>query len=78
MITSAVPPGTTWSVTDTAYPFGSGGQGSSSHLATERLQLATGTRMTHVPYKGLAPALTDLMGGRVELIVVPAGKGGGQ
>lgn len=49
--------------------YASGGQGSSSHLATERLQLATKTRMTHVPYKGLGPALTDLMGGRVEMII---------
>lgn len=49
--------------------YASGGQGSSSHLAAERLQLATKTRMTHVPYKGLGPALTDLMGGRVEMII---------
>jgi tripartite-type tricarboxylate transporter receptor subunit TctC len=49
--------------------YASGGQGSSSHLATERLQLATRTRMTHVPYKGLAQATTDLMGGRVDMII---------
>jgi tripartite-type tricarboxylate transporter receptor subunit TctC len=49
--------------------YGSGGVGTASHLATELLQLLTGTRMTHVPYKGLGPALTDLMGGRVEMII---------
>jgi len=49
--------------------YGSGGVGTASHLATELLQLLTGTRMTHVPYKGLGPALTDLMGGRVETII---------
>jgi tripartite-type tricarboxylate transporter receptor subunit TctC len=49
--------------------YGSGGIGTASHLATELLQLMTGVRMTHVPYKGLGPALTDLMGGRVEMII---------
>ena len=52
--------------------YGSGGPGSSSHLATERLQLAAGVSMTHVPYKGLGPAMSDLMGGRVELIITTA------
>lgn len=49
--------------------YGSGGPGSSSHLAAARLQLATGVPMTHVPYKGLAQALTDLGAARVEMIV---------
>jgi len=49
--------------------YGSGGPGSSSHLAGARLQLATGIRMTHVPYKGLAQALTDLGASRVEVVV---------
>jgi len=49
--------------------YGSGGQGTSSHLATARLELVTKVRMTHVPYKGLAPAITDLAGGKVEMIV---------
>jgi len=49
--------------------YGSGGVGTASHLATELLQLNTGTRMTHVPYKGLGPALIDLVGGRVDLII---------
>ena len=49
--------------------YGSGGQGSASHLATEMLKLMAQVDMVHVPYKGLGPALTDLMGGRLELIV---------
>ena len=49
--------------------YGSGGPGSSSHLAGVRLQMATGIRMTHVPYKGLAPAMADLDASRVDLIV---------
>jgi tripartite-type tricarboxylate transporter receptor subunit TctC len=49
--------------------YGSGGPGSSSHLAGARLQMATGIRMTHVPYKGLAPAMADLGTGKVDLIV---------
>lgn len=49
--------------------YGSGGVGTASHLATEMLQLATGATMIHVPYKGLGPALTDLMAGRIQLII---------
>jgi tripartite-type tricarboxylate transporter receptor subunit TctC len=49
--------------------YGSGGVGTASHLATELLQLITGTRMNHVPYKGLGPALVDLIGGRTEFII---------
>ena len=49
--------------------YGSGGPGSSSHLAGLRLALAVGIPMTHVPYKGLAPAMTDLGSGRVEMII---------
>jgi tripartite-type tricarboxylate transporter receptor subunit TctC len=49
--------------------YGSGGVGTASHLATELLKLMTKTEMVHVPYKGLGPALTDLMGGRLQLII---------
>lgn len=49
--------------------YGSGGIGTASHLATELLKLMTQTDMIHVPYKGLGPALTDLMGGRVQVII---------
>ena len=49
--------------------YGSGGIGTASHLATEMLKLMTKTDMVHVPYKGLGPALTDLIGGRVHVII---------
>ena len=49
--------------------YGSGGVGTASHLATEMLKLMTRTDMVHVPYKGLGPALTDLVGGRLHLII---------
>ena len=49
--------------------YGSGGNGTASHLATEMLKLMTRTDLVHVPYKGLGPALTDLIGGRLELII---------
>jgi len=49
--------------------YGSGGVGTASHLATELLKLMTKVDMVHIPYKGLGPALTDLMGGRVQLII---------
>ena len=49
--------------------YGSGGTGTASHLATELLKLMTKVELTHVPYKGLNPALTDLMGGRLQVII---------
>jgi tripartite-type tricarboxylate transporter receptor subunit TctC len=49
--------------------YGTGGIGTASHLATELLQLETGTRMNHIPYKGLGPALLDLAGGRIDMII---------
>lgn len=52
--------------------YGSGGPGSSSHLATERLLLVSGMQMTHVPYKGLAEAVTDLASGRVDMVIATA------
>src|SRR5262245_7038213 len=48
--------------------YGSGGTGSSVHLATELFNQMTGTRMTHVPYKGAGLGLTDLIGGEIQLI----------
>jgi tripartite-type tricarboxylate transporter receptor subunit TctC len=47
--------------------YGSSGVGAASHLTIELLMLMTGTRMLHVPYKGPAPALIDLMAGRLTL-----------
>ena len=49
--------------------YGSGGIGTASHLATEMLKLMAKVDMAHVPYKGLGPALTDLIGGRVQVII---------
>ena len=53
-------------------PYGSAGQGSTPHLCIELFQSMTGTRMLHVPYKGAAPALTDLMAGQVQVSCVAA------
>ena len=50
--------------------FASPGEGSVPHLAMELLKLMTGTQMTHVPYKGVSPALTDVIGGRVSAMLV--------
>lgn len=50
-----------------AVSFASQGNGSTSHLTAMLFQSVTGTRMTHVPYKGTAPALTDLAGGQVDV-----------
>jgi tripartite-type tricarboxylate transporter receptor subunit TctC len=48
--------------------YASNGVGSSTHLATELFKVMTGTSMTHVPYKGLAPATTDLLSGQVPVM----------
>ena len=44
------------------------GQGSSGHLFAEMFKAATGLRILHVPYKGQAPALTDILGGHVSMM----------
>ena len=48
--------------------FGSAGVGTQTHLAGENLAYAAGVNMTHVPYKGEAAALTDLMGGQIQMV----------
>jgi tripartite-type tricarboxylate transporter receptor subunit TctC len=57
--------------------FASSGSGGSPHLTAEIFQLATGTRMTHVPYKGGGPAMTDLMAGHVNLLFASVLEGSG-
>ncbi|APV51065.1 ABC transporter substrate-binding protein [Betaproteobacteria bacterium GR16-43] len=47
--------------------FGSAGNGTSHHLVGELFKLQTGTDLTHVPYKGAGPMMTDLLGGQVDL-----------
>ncbi|HSC23056.1 MAG TPA: tripartite tricarboxylate transporter substrate binding protein [Casimicrobiaceae bacterium] len=48
--------------------FASSGNGTSIHLSGELFKTMAGVQMTHVPYKGSAPALSDLMGGQVQLM----------
>ena len=48
--------------------YGSAGNGGSSHLVPEMLKSATGTFMVHIPYRGSAPAFTDLMAGQVQFM----------
>jgi tripartite-type tricarboxylate transporter receptor subunit TctC len=49
--------------------YGSPGTGTSLHLIAEMLQLSTGIHLTHVPYKGMAPAMTDLLSGHISITV---------
>jgi tripartite-type tricarboxylate transporter receptor subunit TctC len=51
--------------------FGSPGNGSSPHLAAEMMKSQSGTYAVHVPYRGAAPALTDLLGGQVDFLFDP-------
>jgi tripartite-type tricarboxylate transporter receptor subunit TctC len=51
--------------------FASGGVGSAAHISGELLKMVTGINMLHVPYRGGAPALTDLVGGQVQMMFDP-------
>jgi tripartite-type tricarboxylate transporter receptor subunit TctC len=48
--------------------YGSAGTGTPQHVSAELFKMMTGVRMTHVPYRGSAPALTDLIGGHVQVV----------
>ena len=52
--------------------YGSPGSGSTPHLATEMFARAAGIELTHVPYKGGKPAITDVLGGQLPLVAVNA------
>lgn len=56
-----------------AMTYATPGQGSSPHLATEQFRKLAGVSMVHVPYKGAAPAVTDLLGGQVDLSFATVG-----
>lgn len=51
--------------------YGSVGPGSLYHLIGEKFAQQTGTKMLHVPYKGAAPLMTDLMGGQIDMVFIP-------
>ena len=50
------------------YAYGSAGNGTSTHLSAELLKASYGLFVTHVPYRGATPAVTDLMGGQIDLM----------
>jgi tripartite-type tricarboxylate transporter receptor subunit TctC len=53
--------------------YASTGMGSTPHLTAEMLKLATAIRMAHVPYRGVPPAFTDLIGGQIDLMFANLG-----
>jgi tripartite-type tricarboxylate transporter receptor subunit TctC len=60
-----------------ALTFGSGGQGSSAHLATELFLISAGAEMVHVPFKGVAAALAEVVGGRIDVTISSVGGASG-
>jgi len=52
--------------------YGSGGSGSSSHLAVELFKSMAGINMAHIPYKGTGPLITDMLGGQIALTIASA------
>jgi tripartite-type tricarboxylate transporter receptor subunit TctC len=55
-----------------ALNYASAGTGTTSHLAAELLDSVAGIKMTHIPYKGTAPAVTGILGGEVQVMLAPA------
>ena len=47
--------------------YGSGGTGTTNHLAAALFEISAGVKLTHVPYKGMGPATVDLMGGQIDV-----------
>jgi tripartite-type tricarboxylate transporter receptor subunit TctC len=60
-----------------AISYGSAGAGSPHHLAMELLKVSTGVHMVHIPYRGAAPALQDLAGGQIPVMMVDMAAGAG-
>ena len=62
--------------------YGSAGNGSPAHLAGAMLNVLAGVKTTHIPYKGAAPAMTDMIGGQIQflitspLVAMPQGRAG--
>lgn len=52
--------------------YGSGGNGSAAHIATEYLKLRSNTFMVHVPYRGTAPAVNDVVAGQIQMVLTGA------
>ncbi|MBI2726309.1 MAG: tripartite tricarboxylate transporter substrate binding protein [Polaromonas sp.] len=50
-----------------ALTYASSGSGSPQHLSAEMFKSMTGTRIVHIPYKGAAPAITDMLGGQIDM-----------
>ena len=57
---------------DKILSFGSSGNGGGTHLAGELFNMEAGTQLQHIPYKGSAPAMNDLLGGQVQLMFADA------
>lgn len=60
------------------YSYGSSGVGGSSHLGIELLKSMTGVAAEHIPYRGTAPAVADLLGGRIAVVMDSVATGAGQ
>ena len=54
--------------TDSKMSYGSAGAGTTMHIAAEQLNSSAGTKITHVPYRGIAPAMNDIMGGHINFL----------
>lgn len=52
--------------------YGSGGNGSAANLATEYFKMQTNTSLLHIPYRGTAPAMADLLGGQIQVLFTGA------
>lgn len=56
---------------DKPLTYGSVGNGSLYHLIGEKFGQLTGTKLTHIPFRGIAPLMTDLMGGQIDMAFLP-------